>query len=597
MDYRFLEINLRVDKLQNQLKWDISEDVIESQAKDIMAGIDKTELLRQNNEIVYFYLFAQSAMNANQDKHLMEIMLLLNKLDGFLKGAFKIGDYSSFSSGYIEKIFAILSINSANRAMDFFDVFDEIKSKELFLKNPKLLINLRAIFIKNGDIELFLNGNLANAIRSYKSADIYEYCFGHDGPLISLNSDEWTEIMTWHFFVEGFRPDLLAKSMYLMTQSKDMDIAITAFEFRKQVDFTLDYNGRIWQGCYLAYYAQYSVTVLATLTSNHELCSKAVALFELNRGISYREVFNVLDEKDEKEKRDFLCRTARVLTYVSDIKGLLKVKTLNEDPIYYTSLKTLFYMLPDACRDDLSKCGKLSIMHVSYMNDPTEGRVLYKRLGKEKLSDTIIRGRIITNMAYVFMKCFTNQMDYLPMWEIYGDHAEGCCIVLDKEQFIGQESDLFRVCYLDADNSVTRVNNPAFTKEEINYLEDSLINLKECANTFEENEMDVLRVCLADIRHLFKESSYSYEHEMRIIKTFDMKNDAFQHTKSDDPIKKSPLLYVRSDKPVHIKEIVLGPKFSEISCRVPYLQEQIEEMSNLTNNKMPIITKSSIHYR
>lgn len=32
---------------------------------------------------------------------------------------------------------------------------------------------------------------------------------------------------------------------------------------------------------------------------------------------------------------------------------------------------------------------------------------------------------------YVFIKCFTPQIDFLPMWEMYGDYAEGCCLVID----------------------------------------------------------------------------------------------------------------------------------------------------------------------
>ena len=598
MDYSFLDINLCVIELREQLKWDIAQDVITGQAKAIMKLFDKKELLRGKNEVDAYYLITQAIITSNENGDLLDLMLSSQKFDMFLKAAFEV-DYTDFSYRYIEKVFAYSNAYNDDHGMGVFDVFDEIKSKELFMKNPKLLKDIRRIFIKIGDIELFIRCNLANAIRCYKSADIYEYCMGTEEPLIPLSEDEWLEVVTWHTFVGTFKTSTLASNLKFIINCGEEDLANGAFKKREQFNFNLDYSGRLLQGSYLAFYAAYSVPVLAGLLGKDKSFSKALTLFELNRGIAYQEVFEVLDEKNEKDKREFLCKMAKLLLTVSEIKKLLRIKNLDEDPLFYTSMRTFSYMLPDACRDDYSKCGKLSIMHVSYMNDPTEGRVLFKRLGNEELSNESKMGRIVANTTYVFMKCFTNQMDYLPMWEIYGDNAEGCCIVLDKEQFVGSNrtNDLFRVCYLDTENTVTRINNPAFSDKEINQLENGLHSLEESVRVLASNEIECIKACLADIRHLFKDSSYSYEQEMRIVRTYDTKNDDFQHTKSNDPIINSPLLFVYSRGSVQIKEIILGPKFHEISYRIPYLQEQLEELSNITKNKMPIITKSSIRYR
>ena len=43
-------------------------------------------------------------------------------------------------------------------------------------------------------------------------------------------------------------------------------------------------------------------------------------------------------------------------------------------------------------------------------------------------------------------------LDYLPMWEMYGDHARGCCLVIDWEtsKWMEEEAEpvLYHVCYL-----------------------------------------------------------------------------------------------------------------------------------------------------
>ena len=44
-------------------------------------------------------------------------------------------------------------------------------------------------------------------------------------------------------------------------------------------------------------------------------------------------------------------------------------------------------------------------------------------------------------------------------------------------------------------------------------------------------------------------------------------------------------------------EVILGPKFPDVSTRVPYLQEQIYEMCDETDTTRPRITLSEINYR
>ena len=92
--------------------------------------------------------------------------------------------------------------------------------------------------------------------------------------------------------------------------------------------------------------------------------------------------------------------------------------------------------------------------------------------------------------------------------------------------------------------------------------------------------------------YLFKDSSYYYEQECRILYEFTECQNNMRHTDGE-----YPLLFVQTDFPVQLKEIILGPKFESLSRKIPYIQEQIEEMCQRTGLRMPEITISDIDYR
>ena len=102
---------------------------------------------------------------------------------------------------------------------------------------------------------------------------------------------------------------------------------------------------------------------------------------------------------------------------------------------YYTSAEVFSYMLPEKCTKEEGKegrLGKLTVMHLSYMNDPNEGKTLQKAIYGPSYG-ALQKGRKPLDVPFVFVKCFSPRIDYLPMWEMYGDHARGCCLVIDWE--------------------------------------------------------------------------------------------------------------------------------------------------------------------
>lgn len=69
-------------------------------------------------------------------------------------------------------------------------------------------------------------------------------------------------------------------------------------------------------------------------------------------------------------------------------------------------------------------------------------------------------------------------------------------------------------------------------------------------------------------------------------------SDHFQHTNGE-----YPLLFVQSNFPVVIREIVIGPKFPYRARRMPYIQEQIEYMCEINDSPCPKLTLFNIEYK
>lgn len=146
-------------------------------------------------------------------------------------------------------------------------------------------------------------------------------------------------------------------------------------------------------------------------------------------------------------------------------------------------------MLPSGVKDT-ELCGRLSIMNISYMNDPNEGKILRNCVCEGWSQDENSKSRKSVRIPYVFMKCFTSQVDYLPMSEMYGEHAKGCCLVLDREQPAAQtQISLYKVCYVE------RTGHDFYIKQQDNrnITDTKMIqcNLRMLAKIFREMQ-DVL---------------------------------------------------------------------------------------------------------
>lgn len=266
--------------------------------------------------------------------------------------------------------------------------------------------------------------------------------------------------------------------------------------------------------------------------------------------------------------------------------------------VYYTALDNFAFMLPDHCKDDKAdRCGKLTIMHLSYMNDPNEGKMLQKALYR-KLGQQPGTERTDLSVPYVFLKSFSPHLDYLPMWEMYGGKAQGCCVVLDWKKSLADstapEVPLYRVCYLRHANNtyhITQNDNP-----KLNDLPQFKKWFSQLRRIARKSGIDrkIFNQLLGALLYLFKDSSYSYEREYRIIYAYPKApSDKILLCTAQTP----PKFFVQPDFHVQIDELILGPKFQNISDHIPYLQRQLEEMAEKTGKDVPKITLSNIDYR
>jgi hypothetical protein len=185
------------------------------------------------------------------------------------------------------------------------------------------------------------------------------------------------------------------------------------------------------------------------------------------------------------------------------------------------------------------------------------------------------------------------------MWEMYGDHAEGCCIVLDSPWYTKADEKqvvpLYHICYLaktDSGYCLRKEDNPQVA--DVEQLEELLEELKKVYSDLRNSNipLEVFEELVSPIVYLFKDANYKQEQESRILYYFSEYAEAMKHTPGE-----YPKLYLQTDFTIRIREIILGPKVGQISEMLPYLQEQLEKLCKKTGDDMPDITLSEIDYR
>lgn len=262
---------------------------------------------------------------------------------------------------------------------------------------------------------------------------------------------------------------------------------------------------------------------------------------------------------------------------------------------YYTNINSFSYMLPYRNKDN--KIGMLPLMNISYMNDPTEGTVLFKYLSINNKNGQ----RKTASLPFIYIKSFTSLIDYLPMWEMYADRGKEICIVLDWNKIKKEECEIYRICYVDTigldEPRILEDNNKGL---KVNEIEKCLNNLRDIRNDLNEELRETFDNSLQQISYLFKDSHYYSENESRVLITDTNYDDmTFSTIKDKDKIdvNNCPYLYKYANFIPYIKEIIIGPKYENADYNFPFIKSQIEKMCKEINADLPRITYSDINYR
>lgn len=182
------------------------------------------------------------------------------------------------------------------------------------------------------------------------------------------------------------------------------------------------------------------------------------------------------------------------------------------------------------------------------------------------------------------------------MWEMYGDKAKGCCIILDWNAMFmefGRNIPLYNVCSLDDEGKAFTFNHSAgiiLPNEDINSC---IKELKKINNKIKSDSINksIFLDMLSEIMFLFKSREFEYEEEIRLL-YFD---DDLEIEYTTDSI---PKLFLLTDFEIYIKKIILGPRNVDNSNLIPYLQDQLSLMNKQIGYEYETeILKSKVNYK
>jgi len=511
-------------------------------------------------------------------------------------------------------------------------VIDKISEyKETYDAEPSEYKSMRALamdklFIKAGDKYLFLKNDIQAAIKLYNLALLD---WGEEIYIDSLDDDLILTINEKQVFKRTVSILKQLSTGSLLSKKDDLK-TITSEEFEKAY--------KIYESIYLSSNEALDNQNIVTKTNNFFIEIDKLYNFETPPSDELRilqsmiqqiykmtliPVLYQLSKENSSTRLSYKDRILEKLKYLNntDFQILLQLDYKDYDKLflyiqtivlakcilyelmaqekippsaYYTSLETFGFMLSSERKEQL---GKPAIMNISYMNDPNEGKSFKHLIYGAQYTKNSTAERKNISIPYVFLKCFTSQIDYLPMWEMYGNHAQGCCLVVDWQKTFFENKNisksLFQVCYINKSEKgydIRKSDNPQIRNTE--RIKTCIRELKKLAAQLNASEQTTFEKLLGELPYLFKDNSYSYEQEVRILYLFSKPNKNFKHT--DNEI---PKLFIIPDFYLQIKEIILGPKVSDIADRIPYLQEQIELMCEKTRTSIPKITISNIDYR
>ena len=285
---------------------------------------------------------------------------------------------------------------------------------------------------------------------------------------------------------------------------------------------------------------------------------------------------------------------------VDNIKDKLKIE--EKYITHYTSLSVLKSLIFDD--------SKFRISEGNFMNDPSEGKELYKFLYDNRFTSSRNGSSTKTFSPKPFIGSFVpkNKNNVLNLWRFYGKEkgveAKGCSITLGKHKFIDNiksslsneknkdarlddESDIkfYRVVYVVHDGDTNFYIPNLHSKES--EIKDLMDELKNEVKPYNGNNRPYLEKYLNSIAFLFKSDAYKYEHEVRLV----VEGSEFKKKYNMDV--SSPRVYIElvSIKDIIESPVIFGPKVdNEIEWKAAFYY-------SYEKKKAPKIKKSHLPYK
>ena len=247
----------------------------------------------------------------------------------------------------------------------------------------------------------------------------------------------------------------------------------------------------------------------------------------------------------------------------------LMTKAIPSMIYHYTSMEALFNVILCRGNDESKIC--LRACNALYMNDPNEIQFGFSFLGKSDNSDNLKENDCnvyIEMSSHCFLTSFSSQRDYLPMWNIYARNATGIALGFNSDIIKKHKETELLSCLYDHDilksildkyddENIKEKNTDNLTAVAIGILLFCLF-LPILSEKDKKPLIDCINSTLSPIFTLavsLKNSSYSYEQEVRLLSVADKEEDVQFYFKNNYFIP-----YINHYFPKEaLEEIIVGP--------------------------------------
>ncbi len=394
--------------------------------------------------------------------------------------------------------------------------------------------------------------------------------------------------------------------------------------------------------------ADYSILKYLLYTKSDDSKVSKVSKFieNLNKALrigiaeKYKES-NISDNKKYCNKKYIFCIFQNVVKILDELKVKVNKKSNKEEYLSHTTRLSVLKQLlpiPPTQKEDLSSQSVASIFrlyHIVYSNDPTEGKILFKKLSIDDETEIPFYVMIASFSKGVISGDDFSELDTIPIWHMYGDDAKGISLLFkttdiasDETRHIGNPVQNLNILEQDHTQDIdgsevkrvlenihqiqniddnpllkpilykvhyTDVKKPLKDSDKgkiVGYLRDIQNRLKEIEKKEDEKIYKKTLELLSGLRYLIKDKRYEYENEYRLVCFLTL--DSIQYDEKDPENDAINRMYVEEDIIAKLDSIIVGAKVPP--AKVLEIKYLLRKCDKTKDRKIKVIP-SSIPYR